>query len=353
MRAVFSILTVFPLSQPAVADTPRVVTDIAPIHSLVARVMEGVGTPDLILPPGASPHGYAMRPSEVRAISSADVIVWVGPALTPWLADTLDTLAPDAQQLELMEAAGVTHLPFRIGAMFDAHDDHDHDGHAEEANHDDHNDHNAHDDHDDHNGHDDHDKHDGHDTHEAHEAQDAHDDHDHAHGAEDPHIWLDPHNGQAILTAISNSLADADPQNADLYRDNAAAGVRELKEIEAKIKARLDPLQGRPFIVFHDAYHYFEARFGIEAIAAISLADGGAASAGHLAEVRDTVAATGARCALIEPEAREGLIDAVFAEADIRMETVYPLGLESDLGLTLYGQLLMQTSEAIARCLAD
>ena len=150
----------------AFADVPTVAVDIAPVHSLVARVMEGVGTPALVIPAGASPHEYTLRPSEAQALQDADLVFWMGSDLTPWLDGAIDTLAANAAVVSLLEADGITLLDFREDALFEAHD------HGDHGDHDDH----GHDDHaDDDHGHDDH----------------AKDDHDHAeHG----------HDGTTMLT---------------------------------------------------------------------------------------------------------------------------------------------------------
>ncbi|MEO1533089.1 MAG: zinc ABC transporter substrate-binding protein, partial [Pseudomonadota bacterium] len=187
----FASLAALLTSGTALAEAPKVVVDIAPAHSIVAKVMEGAGTPTLLLPPGASPHGYALRPSEARALSNADIVVWIGPALTPWLERSLDTLAEGATQVVLMEAPGIEHLPLREGPLFEhdhgehddehAHGDDDHD-HGEKHAHDDH----GHEDH----GHDDHghkeanhDEHEGHGhDHEEHAEHDDEHDHDDGHG---------------------------------------------------------------------------------------------------------------------------------------------------------------------------
>ncbi|CAN0606601.1 unnamed protein product, partial [Ectocarpus sp. 12 AP-2014] len=127
----------------AFAEVPSVAVDIAPVHSLVARVMDGVGTPDLIVQPGASPHEYSLRPSEAKALQDANLVFWVGHGLTPWLEDAIETLATNAAVTELLEADGTIELEFREGALFEAHDhgDDDHgehdDDHADEK-HDDH-----------------------------------------------------------------------------------------------------------------------------------------------------------------------------------------------------------------------
>ena len=127
----------------AFADAPRVAVDIAPVHSLVTRVMEGVGTPDLIIQAGASPHEYSLRPSEAAALQDANLVFWIGSGLTPWLTDTIETLAPNANVTELLEADGTIELEFREGALFEAHDDHEEDEHRDDDDHAD----EAHDDH--------------------------------------------------------------------------------------------------------------------------------------------------------------------------------------------------------------
>ena len=148
----------------AIADVPNVAVDIAPVHSLVARVMEGVGTPDLIVPMGASPHGYNLRPSEAAALQDSDLVFWIGEDLTPWMEGAVATLADGATVTGLLDSDGTVLLNFREGALFEAHDHGDEDDHDDEdhAGHDD--DHN--DDHDDEHA-DEHD-HDGHDDHDAH-----------------------------------------------------------------------------------------------------------------------------------------------------------------------------------------
>ena len=119
-------LTAAWLTGPAYADRPRVAVDIAPIHALVAQVMEGIGMPDLIIQPGATPHEYSLRPSEAAALQSADLVFWIGPDLTPWLEEAIETLAPAADLTTLMDIDGTVQLEFREDAVFEAHDHSDH-----------------------------------------------------------------------------------------------------------------------------------------------------------------------------------------------------------------------------------
>lgn len=323
------------------AEVPRVATDIAPVHSLVSMVMQGAGSPDLIIPPGASPHSYAMRPSEARAVAKADLVVWVGPSLAPWLEEPMSSLAQGAERLTLQDVEGIRLLTNRSGVAFEAHDHGDHEGQ----------DHAEHDDHGDHKGHDDHADHDDHD-HDAHEEADAHEGHNHAPGALDPHIWLDPQNAMVWLDAIAASLSAQDPENAALYADNAAQAQAQLVDLQADIQAELTPLRGQKFVVFHDAYHYFEARFDVEASAAISLSDGAAPSAARLAEVRDVVKDTQAACVFTEPQFNAGLVEALQDGTALKSASLDPIGAALEPGVDMYPALLRDLAAAFTSCLA-
>lgn len=369
-RKLFSLSVVgVLLSGTAMAEVPRVAVDIAPIHSLVARVMDGVGEPGLILQPGASPHEYNLRPSEAALLQEADVVVWVGPDLTPWMQDAVETLAGGAAQLTLMEAEGTILLPFREGALFEAHvhgeDDHGHDDHGhDEHGHDEHgHDAHGHDEHghDDH-GHEDH-AHDDH-AHDEHAHDDhghddhAHDDHGHddhahahAHGANDPHVWLSPANASLWLDLIAARLSAADPANAGAYFANAAAGKAELASMEAEIAAILDPLRGGRFIVFHDAYQYFETAFDFPASGAISLSDAADPSPARIAEIQARVTEQDIACVLSEPQFNPGIVAVVMEGTEARTAVLDPLGTALEPGAALYPAMMRGLATTLAGCL--
>ena len=288
---------------PAFADAPNVATDIPPVHSLVARVMQGVGEPALIMPPGASPHGYAMRPSEAAALADAEAVIWMGDALTPWLDRAIDALSSEAVSLELLEARGASLLGYREGAAFGRHDGEEEHAHGE-----------------------------------------------HADGI-DPHAWLDPENAKLWLGAIAAALAEADPENAQTYARNAAEGRAELDALLAELSEMLDPVRGRPFIVFHDAYHYFEHRFGMEAAGAISLGDASSPSPARIGEIRETVRETGARCVFGEPQFAPDLIETVVEGTEARAATLDPLGASLNPGPELYVELIRRLAGDLLDCL--
>ncbi|APX13670.1 zinc ABC transporter substrate-binding protein [Tateyamaria omphalii] len=353
----------------AMADMPRVAVDIAPVHSLVARVMDGVGTPDLVIPSGESPHGFNMRPSSAQALQDADVVFWIGYDLTPQLEDAIETLAEDASVTELLEADGITLLDFREGVLFEAHDDDDHDDHGhDEAKAEGHDDH-AHDDH----GHDDHgheevkaEDHDdhghadhAHDDHgdEDHAGHDDHDDHGHDdyaghdHGDHDPHAWLSPQNASAWLNVIAAELSAVDPDNAGAYFANASAARTEMEALSAEINATLDPVRGGSFIVFHDAYQYFEADFDFPASGAISIGDASDPSPARIAEIQDRIRDEGVDCVLAEPQFNAGLIATVLEGTEASTSVIDPLGAALEPGAALYPQLIRDMANALVECL--
>lgn len=299
------------------ADTPRVAVDIAPVHSLVARVMDGISSPSLIIAPGASPHDYRLRPSEATALQNADVIFWIGPTLTPWLDTALLTLADGAIKTALIEESGAKRLPYRESALFERHDHDDH------ANHDDHADHEDHEDHD-----------------------------DHADHSIDPHLWLSPDNASVWLDEIADVLAKADPANAATYRANADAGQKELADLEGDIQKILKPHRGKNFIIFHDGFQYFEDHFDVPARGAIALSDASQPGPARLAAIRGRIADEAISCLLSEPQYKAGIIAAVTGDTQVKIGVVDAIGYRLELGRDLYPQLLRDLAEALAECLA-
>lgn len=321
----------------AVADVPSVAVDIPPVQSLVARVMGELGSPDLIIQPGASPHGYSMRPSEAKALSDADVVFFVSDDLTPWFAKARESLASEAEVVELMQVPGTLHLDYREGPTFEAHhhdeheESHEHAAHGQDG-HDEH----EHEDH----GHDDHDDH-GHDDHDDH----------HAHDGMNPHGWLDPKNAQAWLGAIADSLAAQDPENADTYLENAKAGQQELQTLTDEWTARLSEVKGARYIVFHDAYQYFENRFDVPASGAISLGDAAKPSPARVEAIQQRVEEGNIQCVFREPQYNPALIDSVFEGTGVKTSIVFePLGAGLTLGQSLYPELIARLGQSILRC---
>lgn len=287
----------------ALAEVPRVATDIAPVHGLAAKVMEGLGAPDLIVPPDASPHDFALRPSQARALQDAGLVIWVGPDLTPWLERTLNSLST-ASTLELNALPG-THLEeWRDLEAFgeDHEEDHDEDGHG------------------------------------------------HEHDAADPHSWLDPENAKTWTDAIAAELARQDPENAATYQANADAAKAAIDAAAAEAAERLAPHRDAGFLVFHDAYQYFEAHFGLHATGSVADSDAAMPGPGRIRELQARIAEDGIACLFAEPQFESGLIDTLAEGSGARIAVLDPLGTGLEPGAGFYPALLGAMTDAMAGC---
>ncbi len=286
------------------ADVPQVTTDIPVTHSLVTRVMAGIGTPDLIVNRGASPHDYSLRPSNAASLEAADLVFWISSELTPWLEGALKTLAADAKVIELMDAKGSTVLPFREGSTF-----------------------------------------------ETHSHRHKHDEDEHATVNVDPHGWLDPDNGKTWLDVIAMELSKIDPENTDIYFDNVSQGKTDIDAVISEIDATLAPFRGTNFIVYHDAYQYFERRFDVLAAGSISMGDVSDPSPARIAEIHQTVEELDMTCVFSEPQFNPELVATVVDGTKARARVIDPLGTRLTLGADFYLNLLRNIAQTMASCL--
>lgn len=335
-QAISGITIGLALTSQTYAQAPNVAVDIAPLHSLVAQVMDGVNEPDLLIRPEASPHEYQLRPSEAKALSEADIVFWIGEDLTPWLEKPLTTLAGSATVVEMMNAEGTTLYDFREGATFEAHEHHD-EGHHDDDHHEEDNHHAG-----EHHGED-------HSEHEHHHAESNHAEHHHE--GHDPHVWLDPKNAQAWLKVIASTLIEADSQNAQVYQDNADAAIHRLDQLVSDIQQQSRSLNGIKFIVFHDAYQYFEQRFQLLATGAISVSDASKPSPARIAEIRQTVQDLGVTCVFTEPQYNPELVKSVFENSTVKtIGTMDPLGASIATGKDQYQSLLTAMIDSLNQC---
>ncbi|MFH1805172.1 MAG: zinc ABC transporter substrate-binding protein [Pseudomonadota bacterium] len=323
-------------------QAPNVVVTIKPVHSLASAIMEGVGEPVLLLDGAASPHSYSLRPSEARSLNEANLVIYVADNLESFLEKPLQSLAGKAHQLELIDVLGMHVLAVRAGGAWETHshgdDDHDHE-HGDHAEH-------EHDDHDE----EDHDHdHEGHD-HEEHGDHDEHD-HDHA-GQNDPHLWLDIHNGETIARAIAAELTEIDMAHAAQYETNLQALLAKLETLEGDLQKRLDSVKDLPFVVFHDAYQYLEHGFGLTAVGSITVSPEQTPGVQRLHEIEDKIKSTGAQCVFAEPQFRPAIVDAVVADTGARSGILDPLGANIPAGPDAYGAILSQNVDALVGCLS-
>ena len=300
---------------------PTVVTSIKPIHSLVAAVMGNLGTPGLIVKGAASPHTYSLRPSDAAALEGADVVFWTGHGMELFLGDALETLSTKAKVVELADSPGIELLPVREGGAFEPH------SHGDEV----------------HEGHDHGDDHEGHD----------HGDHDHAHEHEagDMHFWLDPANAKLMVAEIATVLAEADPDNAAVYQANAEAEQLRLDEVTEELRQTLVPVEGKPFIVFHDAYQYFEARFGLDVAGTVTVSPEVMPGAARIDELRAKVKELGATCVFAEPNFEPAIVRTIVEGTDAKAGVLDPEGASLTEGVDLYPNLLRGLAKGLVDCL--
>ncbi len=310
----------------------KVVASIKPIHSLVSYVMDGVGKPDVIIDGYNSPHGFSLKPSHAKMIENADLIIWVGEDLEAFLEKPLNTIAKKAVNIEIMDLSGIKKLKFREKNIFEGHDDHGH-GHKEKK-HDDH----AH-------GH----KEKKHDDHGHKKAK--HDDHGHeghAHGEHDPHVWLDPMNAKVIVKEIENQLVKLDPDNSPKYKANSKKAQSELDNLTKNIKS---DLKGNlRFVVFHDAYQYFENRFGIKVLGALTINPDVLPGAEQLSEIREVIEHEKVNCLFSEPQFNPAIIKSIAKDTKIKTGVLDPLGATLDKGKGMYSELLQSIYASFKGC---
>ena len=290
---------------PARADDLHVVASIKPIHSLVAAVMQGVGEPALIVKGAASPHTYTMKPSDAAALAQANVVFWTGHDMEKFMEKPLASLSGKATAVALLETPAIATLKPREGGTFEPHE---------------------------------------------HEGE-AHADHDHEEKT-DPHFWLDPENARAAVKVIAATLSAADPAHATVYSENAARTDANLATLEANIAAELAPFKNKPFIVFHDAYQYFEKRFGLSATGSVTVSPEVQPGAARIAEIEKKIRTLGAVCIFSEPQFEPKLMDTIAAGTKTFRGELDPEGASLTEGPDLYPQLLQALADNLKGCLS-
>lgn len=321
----FILLFVFgPLLWAAEHPVPRVVVSIKPLHSLVMGVMAGAGEPQLLVEGAGSPHGYVMRPSEARMLAEADLVIWVGESLESFMERPLATLGRSAVQLELATRLADRMLPIREGGTWERHDA-DHEAH-------------------------------GHTTNQDHHAQEdtghAHQEHDRSSlSALDPHIWTGPLMAQRIVSLVAEALAQVDPSRQRLYRDNAVTLISELDQLYREISQQLAPVRDIPYIVFHDAYQYFETDFGLNAIGSVMLEPERTPGVRRVMEVRDKIVALQAQAVFSEPQFESRLVATIIEGSTAKAGVLDPLGVDLPAGRQTYFTLIRRLAENLCATL--
>lgn len=299
-QVAFTLMLLATLATTHAGTQPQVVASIAPLHSLVAGVMQGVNTPQLLLSGGETPHSFSLRPSDARMLHRADVVFWIGAELERPLQQVLSTLSR-SRSVSLIDAPGLDRLPMR-GI-------HDH-GHAEAG---------------------------------AAPRADA---------AVDPHIWLSPHNAMAMNDEIARVLSIVDPANAQQYQRNARQQRAQLQALDGALRETLAGLPAA-FAVFHDAYQYFEHAFGLHSSATVTTHPERRPGAAHLHELREALEKQQIRCLFSEPQFDARLLARLSDGLPIRHAVLDPLGATIPPGPDAYAQLMQELAATLGNCLKE
>ncbi|MBF8661220.1 zinc ABC transporter substrate-binding protein [Pseudomonas putida] len=278
----------------------RVLTSIKPLQQIAAAVQDGVGSPEVLLPPGASPHHYALRPSDVRRVADADLLYWIGPDMEGFLPRVLGNRSKPTVAVQSLPGMKLRHF---------GEDSHSHD-----------------EDHDDH-------------------------DHDHRPGSLDAHLWLSSVNARVIAGKMAADLASADPANADRYKRNLAVFTQRLDALDARIKARVAGVAGKPYFVFHEAFDYFEAEYGLKHTGVFSVASEVQPGAQHVAAMRKRLQEVGKTCVFSEPPLRPRLAETLTAGLPVRLAELDALGGTDPVNAQGYEGLLDKLGSDLASCL--
>lgn len=299
MRYIITAALTSLLAVPAIADVPRVITDIAPVHALVAQVMGDLGTPELLLDRGASEHSFQLKPSQAAGLADAGLVVWIGPELTPWLDRALERVPVSVPRLGLLDLQGTLTQPYPT-------DGEDH----------------------------------------------AADDDDYPDGP-DPHAWLDPDNAPVWLMAVAAELSRIDPGNAATYARNASRSAARIAILDADMQTILAPARDKPIIVFHEAFGYFATHFGLNVAGSIAEGDAATPGAAQLADIRRLIEAGKVTCIFPEsnhdPKLTLQMVDGTTARIGAPLD---PVGSSLEPGPLAYDALLRGMAVTIAACVA-
>ncbi|WP_279461556.1 zinc ABC transporter substrate-binding protein ZnuA [Aeromonas veronii] len=289
----------------------EVLTTIKPLGFIAAAITDGVSEPKVLLPTGASPHDFSLRPSDIRSINSADLVVWVGPELEGFMAKPL---ANHPHALALTQVEG---MPLFNYATQDSHDSHDHDDH----------DHAAHE-------HGDHD--------EGHEG--------HHHEGVDPHIWLGPTQAKVIAKAIASELGKLDPANQARYDANLAAFVTKVDAKDKVIAGQMKAVNEKGYFVFHEAYGYWERHYGMSSKGHFTVSPERRPGAKTLVDIRKALEEKQASCIYAEPQFSPAVIESVARNTGAKVLLLDEVGEQVPLGPDGYPQFMQQLADAFAQC---
>ncbi|MGL4857109.1 zinc ABC transporter substrate-binding protein ZnuA [Plesiomonas sp.] len=355
------LLSLFVL--PTFNASAYVLTSVKPLGFIASAIADGVTTTEVLLPNGASPHDYALRPSDIKRIQGSDLVVWVGNEMEPFLVKPLAE-KDLSQQIQVKTLSSVIPLlhddddnktAAKEGVTEHSHTDHDHASQTPADHHED-------------------DLHHAHEHHE-HEAQKtvaehathtgvstekteqtapitsavSHDGHNH--GSVDLHVWMSPSIALHTAVAIHKHLLELFPEQKDKLDANLQDFKMQIAHLPEKVGSILRPVQNNAYIVFHDGYGYFESFAGLHNVGHFTVNPEVAPGARTLKEIKQKIQQQNVTCVFTEPQFRPSVVNAVTRGTSVNIGTLDPLGEKVSLGKDSYIQFLEQLSRQYASCL--
>ncbi len=289
---------------------PKVAITIKPLHGLVASIMQGIAEPVLLLPDNASPHTFQLKPSTLKALQEASLIMWVGPSLELFMQRPLEQLHPKDGLITFMDVAHLTLLNQRAGRQW---------------------------------------------AHHHHEDENEHDDHDHIHEHDirDPHFWLSTDNALVVIDYVESYLAKIDKENAARYKTNAQQLRANITALKSQLNKKLSAVHNKPFLVYHDGYQYFEKEFDLNAVGTFMLNPHLPLSAKALSEVKQLIQSQGVKCVFRETEFNDSKIELLLSDAGVKFTELDPLGARINAGPDAYQRIMLGLADTFAHCLAQ
>ena len=311
------------------SETTGVVSTIQPINSLVNAVIGNTGKTTLLIPTEVSPHEYKLKPSDTKILQNANIIFFVSEHLETSVTKIFENLPKNIKTINLMEDIGIKRLAIRDNETWKRHD-HNH-GHGD---------------------HDDHEKHEKkHDNHDHDNHAKKHDDHNDHEKEDDVHIWLNPDNAVKIIKKINKELSLFFPENAKTYDQNANQMIKKINQLKVELKNELSGIKDKPYVVFHDAYQYFETSFGLNAVGSVALEGDIASSPKQISFIKDKIVKLKASCVFQEPQFDSKLVKIVVEGTNAKIGTLDPLGVNVKSGENFYLQLLKNMAKSLKDCL--
>jgi len=295
-----TLIIIFGLIVTSNAISSEIVVSIKPLHSLVSAVTEGSNSVSLVIDGSMTPHNFALKPSHAKLLNNAKIFFYIDDEFESALKKTVRGLPKSVKVIRVSKIKKLRLLSTRADDNW---------------------------------------------------KEDGHDHHDHGHSSNDLHVWLDPNNAIEIIKSITKELSAIYPENINTYKKNAKNIIKEIKTTDLLIKSMLEPIRNKPYIVFHDAYQYFEKAYSLKSVGSILVDPELPASAQRIIKIRSKIKSLNAHCVFKEPQYRAKIVKTVIDGTTTKIGILDPLGADIKSGPDMYTNLLKNIAENLNACL--